>query len=113
MRILVIDDEPGLRKAITDTLIAEKHEVLVAESAEQGMRIAKRENPDAIICHLDCPEDGDGLEVIRAFHTKARIIAMSGIWSHQENALQVGAYVFLKKSFSRDFWEDLSRHLTD
>lgn len=62
-RILVIDDEPQIRKFMRISLVANGYEVIEAESAAQGIEAAQRLSPDLLILDLGLP-DLDGQEVI-------------------------------------------------
>jgi len=63
-RILVVDDEPSIGRALTLGLSSEELEVDVAENGRIGVRLGSRKNYDVLIADL-CLPDIDGLEVIR------------------------------------------------
>lgn len=61
-KILVIDDEQGIRNLL-DTLLRRKgYDVLLAESGRKGLELFRREHPDVIVLDLKMPEM-DGIEV--------------------------------------------------
>lgn len=64
-RILVIDDEPQIRKFMRISLAANGYEVIEAENAAQGIEAARNQRPDLLILDLGLP-DLDGQEVISA-----------------------------------------------
>lgn len=64
-RILVIDDEPQIRKFMRISLAANGYEVIEAENAAQGIEAAHNQRPDLLILDLGLP-DLDGQEVISA-----------------------------------------------
>ena len=64
-RILVIDDEPQIRKFMRISLAANGYEVIEAENAAQGVEAARNQRPDLLILDLGLP-DLDGQEVISA-----------------------------------------------
>ena len=64
-RILVIDDEPQIRKFMRISLAANGFEVIEAENATTGIEAARTHSPDLIILDLGLP-DLDGQEVISA-----------------------------------------------
>lgn len=64
-RILVIDDEPQIRKFMRISLAANGYEVVEAETAAQGIAAAREQGPDLVILDLGLP-DLDGQEVISA-----------------------------------------------
>ena len=61
-RILIVDDEPDVRKALEMRLQAEGYQVLQAENGMSGLRAALKSKPDLIILDVDMP-DIDGGEV--------------------------------------------------
>lgn len=63
-RILVVDDEPSIGRALTLGLSSEELEVDVAENGRTGVRLGSRKHYDVLIADL-CLPDIDGLEVIR------------------------------------------------
>ncbi|MBX9634923.1 MAG: response regulator transcription factor [Magnetospirillum sp.] len=64
-RILIIDDEPQIRKFMRISLSANGYDVVEAENAAQGIEAARNQQPDLIILDLGLP-DQDGQEVISA-----------------------------------------------
>lgn len=64
-RILVIDDEPQIRKFMRISLVANGYEVIEAENATKGIEAARGQAPDLLILDLGLP-DLDGQEVISA-----------------------------------------------
>lgn len=62
-RILVVDDEPDLRDAISDALEQRGYEILTASDGEEGVKVALTEKPDFIIMDLLMPHMG-GLEAV-------------------------------------------------
>lgn len=63
-RILVVDDEPSIGRALTLGLSSKELEVDVAENGRMGVRLGSRKQYDVLIADL-CLPDIDGLEVIR------------------------------------------------
>ena len=64
MRVLVIEDDDGVRAALRRALLLGGYEVLPAETGQQGLLRAEADVPDAIILDLGLP-DIDGMEVCR------------------------------------------------
>ncbi len=61
-KILVIEDEAGLRANVARFLKAEGYEVLTAENGASGVDIAVKQMPDLIVCDIAMPEmDGFGV----------------------------------------------------
>jgi DNA-binding NarL/FixJ family response regulator len=64
-KILIIEDEEQTRKNLATILRMEGHVALTAANGEQGLELARRENPDLIFCDVMMPRL-DGHEVITA-----------------------------------------------
>jgi len=80
MRILVVDDEAGIRKALLLMLEDAGFEVAEAGNGEEGLRAFRRQPADLVITDLFMP-DKDGLELIRGLRREfpdVKVIAMSG-----------------------------------
>ncbi|OAN51322.1 DNA-binding response regulator [Paramagnetospirillum marisnigri] len=71
-RILVIDDEPQIRKFMRISLTANGYEVIEAENAAQGIEAANSQQPDLLILDLGLP-DLDGQEVISAVRERSDV----------------------------------------
>jgi DNA-binding NarL/FixJ family response regulator len=69
-KILVIEDEPEMRRNITALLRYCDHEPIAAENGREGIEAARRELPDLILCDVMMPEL-DGYGVLRALQTDA------------------------------------------
>jgi two-component system phosphate regulon response regulator PhoB len=63
-RILLVDDDPGLRKLVGTTLGSDDFELLNAEDGEQALVLAHSEQPDIILLDINMPKK-DGLQVCR------------------------------------------------
>lgn len=63
-KILFIEDEAGLQKVITETLIAEGFDVISAIDGELGLEQAKEKHPDLILLDLILPNK-DGFTVLK------------------------------------------------
>lgn len=62
-RILVADDDPGVRELCQIILGTEGYEVLLAENAEQGISLAREQHPDLILLDWMMP-DVDGMDAL-------------------------------------------------
>jgi signal transduction histidine kinase/DNA-binding response OmpR family regulator len=62
-RVLVVDDDPGVGKLLRGMLERAGYEVLIAERAHEGLAMARREGPDAMLVDLALP-DSPGIELI-------------------------------------------------
>jgi two-component system KDP operon response regulator KdpE len=104
-RVLVVDDEPGLLRALAINLRARKYDVDVAADASTALASAARRPPDVVLLDLGLP-DMDGTEVIRGLRgwTRAPIIVLSAR-THQSDkvdALDAGADDYVTKPFGMD-----------
>lgn len=103
-KILIIEDEATLQKALQDYLIAEGFEVVSALDGEKGLEIAKRDKPDLVLLDIILPKK-DGYEVLKELKadesTKAiPVILLTNLGSPSdiERALSAGATTYLVKS---------------
>lgn len=102
-RILVVDDEEQIRRALRSILSARKYEVILAENGEQAIDLAIDHSPDMIILDIAMP-GMDGIEVcreLRAWYT-GPIIVLSVKAGETDKivALDTGADDYLTKPFS-------------
>jgi len=104
-RVLVVDDEAPILRALRINLAARKYEVSTAADGASGLAAAARERPDVLILDLGLP-DMDGTEVIRGLRGWSSIpIIVLSAWG-QENqkvaALDAGADDYVTKPFGMD-----------
>jgi DNA-binding NarL/FixJ family response regulator len=78
-RILVIEDEPEMRRNITALLRFHDFETLEAENGREGVEFARREEPDLILCDVMMPEL-DGYGVLQALQQDASLAAIPFIF---------------------------------
>jgi two-component system KDP operon response regulator KdpE len=101
--ILVIDDEPQIRRAVKNALSSVADRVLESESGVAGLDLAATARPDLLILDLALP-DMDGVEVCRDVRTWSRmpIIVLSARHSDDEKVklLRAGADDYITKPFS-------------
>jgi two-component system KDP operon response regulator KdpE len=100
--VLVIEDEPGVRRVVRDALRDEVSDVLEAASGGEGLAFAAAERPDLIVLDLGLP-DMDGIEVCRQLRawTSAPILVLSARHSESEKTalLDAGADDYVTKPF--------------
>jgi DNA-binding NarL/FixJ family response regulator len=78
-KILVIEDEPEMRRNLTTVLRLEKFQALPAENGRIGVELAKKEKPDLILCDVMMPEL-DGYGVIAALRANTKTAAIPFIF---------------------------------
>jgi two-component system KDP operon response regulator KdpE len=100
--VLLIEDEPQMRRFLGATLRGHQYQVIEAASAREGLAQAAGRNPDVILLDLGLP-DLDGLEVAREIRRAGRIpiIVISARGQDQDKvaALDLGADDYLTKPF--------------
>jgi two-component system KDP operon response regulator KdpE len=102
-KILVIDDEEQIRRALRSILSARHYDVLQASNGEEGLDLAIDHSPDLVILDLAMP-DMSGLEVCKELRTwyNGPILVLSvrsGV-ADKIDALDLGADDYLTKPFS-------------
>jgi two-component system KDP operon response regulator KdpE len=104
-RILVVDDDDQLRRALRINLAARHYEVLTAADATSALAVAGRTPPDLAIVDLGLP-DLDGVEVVRGLRgwTQIPIIVLSArdAQGAKVEALDAGADDYVTKPFGMD-----------
>jgi two-component system, OmpR family, KDP operon response regulator KdpE len=104
-RVLVIDDEAPILRALKINLAARKYEVSIAADGASGLAAMARERPDVLILDLGLP-DMDGTDVIRGVRgwSSTPIIVLSawGQESQKVAALDAGADDYVTKPFGMD-----------
>jgi two-component system KDP operon response regulator KdpE len=105
MRVLVVDDEPQILRALSINLRARSYDVHTAPSGTDALSTAASHPPDLVILDLGLP-DLDGVEVIRGLRgwTSAPIIVLSGRSDSGDKveALDAGADDYITKPFGVD-----------
>jgi two-component system KDP operon response regulator KdpE len=104
-RILVVDDEPQILRALQTNLRGAGYEVFTADTAKAALAEAAARQPDAVILDLVLP-DGSGTDVCRELRTwsSAPVIVLSAIGDEGEKvaALDAGADDYVTKPFGID-----------
>ena len=104
-RVLVVDDEPQIVRALRVNLLARSYEVVTATTGRQALDAASREHPDLILLDLGLP-DIDGVDVVRALRgwSAVPILILSGRLNTLEKirALDAGADDYVTKPFNVD-----------
>ena len=77
MKILVVDDDQGLRKSLTLILEDGGHDVLLAANGEEGLGVAANENTQIILCDVRMPKM-DGLQFLARYRKAVRSLTKAG-----------------------------------
>ncbi|MGH9178855.1 MAG: response regulator transcription factor, partial [Acidimicrobiales bacterium] len=101
--ILVVDDEPGIARALTAALHARDHRVAVATTGVEALTEVAALRPAVVILDLGLP-DIDGIEVCRQLRqwtdTPIIVLTAEGAESRKVEALDEGADDYITKPFS-------------
>jgi two-component system KDP operon response regulator KdpE len=104
-RVLVVDDEPQILRALRATLRGAGYAVDSAATVQEALTAAAARPPEAVILDLVLP-DGNGTEVCRQLRTwsDAPVIVLSAVGEEREKiaALDAGADDYVTKPFSVD-----------
>ena len=102
VRVLVIEDDPAIQRFLRNTLRVQQYDVREAESAAEGLSLARNSKPELVILDLGLP-DMDGMEVIRHIRefSKVPIVVLSsrGDEIGKVTALDLGADDYVTKPF--------------
>jgi len=103
-RILIIEDEPALLRALADSFRFESYEVLTAQDGEMGLRLVKDKKPDLLILDLMLPRMS-GYDVCRRLRAEGVEIPILMLTARGEEAdrvvgLDLGADDYVTKPFS-------------
>ncbi|MBC7792977.1 MAG: response regulator [Clostridia bacterium] len=102
-RVLLVEDEPQMRKFLRAALVAQGFEIIEAENAAEANIRATTEPPDIMLLDLGLP-DMDGIDLVKRFRewTRMPIIVLSarGRETDKVAALDAGADDYVTKPFS-------------
>jgi DNA-binding NarL/FixJ family response regulator len=106
-KVLVIEDEPEMRRNLGTILKLEKFEVLQAENGRAGLDLARKELPDLIVCDVMMPEmDGHG--VVQALRQDAKtmnipfiFLTAKGEKADLRSGMNLGADDYLTKPVAK------------
>lgn len=106
LKILVIDDERGIREGCRRILEPENYQILLAENGTQGLEVVKSDHVDMALIDLKMP-DIDGLEVLKQIRkidaeTIPIIVSGHGTIETAVEAMKAGAFDFVTKPFTPD-----------
>jgi two-component system KDP operon response regulator KdpE len=105
VKVLVVDDEPQILRALAINLRARRYDVHTAATGRQALEVAAAQNPDLVVLDLGLP-DLDGVEVVQGLRgwSTAPIVILSGRSDSPDKvaALDAGADDYVTKPFSVD-----------
>lgn len=104
--ILIVDDEPNIRRLLASLLEAEGHTSRTAATGEDGLAAVADSEPDVVLLDLALPGAG-GLEILatlRTTHPALPVVMMSGraTLTDAVRATKIGAFHFIEKPLSAE-----------
>lgn len=102
-KVLVIDDQPGIRRLLVEVLNEEGYNVITAANGYEGVQQVKEADPDLILMDMKMP-GMDGIETLRELKLigQADKVIMMTAYGELElvnQAQQLGAYTYITKPF--------------
>src|SRR5579863_1511634 len=105
-QVLIVDDEPNLRKILSAQLGRDGYDVLTAEDGDQGLQLLKEHHIDLVITDLKMPKV-DGMTLLKKALEEEPELPVVLITAHGSidtavEALKSGAFDFVTKPFDKD-----------
>jgi two-component system, NtrC family, response regulator AtoC len=105
-QVLIVDDEPNLRKILAAQLSRDGYDVLLAEDGEQGLQFLREHHIDLVVTDLRMPKV-DGMALLREALREQPDLPIVMITAHGTvdtavEALKLGAFDYLTKPFDKD-----------
>ena len=104
-KVLVVDDEPPIRRLLRNTLERADYDVALAADAREAMRMLSMLKPDAVLLDLGLP-DRDGLELVPLIRAQSDaallIVSAREATAEKVAALDLGADDYVTKPFGTD-----------
>jgi class 3 adenylate cyclase len=107
-KILIIEDDPGIRRSLALSLKTEGYAVVEASNGRVGLELAAAEAPALIICDVNMPEM-DGYAVVAALRRTSALASIPFVFltarsdrSEMRRGMNLGADDYLTKPFTRE-----------
>jgi DNA-binding response OmpR family regulator len=108
-RVLVVDDDPGVRNTLNRYLTERGYEVAAAPDGAEALPLLKRLRPHLVLLDIDMPvmNGVETLQRIRELDSQAAVMMMSGHSTVEmmERCRDYGAYDYLVKPFDFEYME--------
>jgi DNA-binding NtrC family response regulator len=106
-RVLVVEDQPNVRRSMALLLQQDGHEVLEAASVTDALRLVESRLPDVVVTDVHIEEATDGVTLLRELRTRHRdvevvLITAFGTIDDAVEAIKAGAYDYLTKPADPD-----------
>lgn len=103
LRVLVVDDDPAVRRGLAAELQAAGYETIEAADGREGLMWFEAETPDLVLTDLAMPQS-DGYELIAGVRRRSRtpivVLSVRGGETDKVRALDLGADDYVSKPFS-------------
>lgn len=100
-KVLIVEDEINLQKAIGDKIGREGWISLVASNGEEGLRVALKEKPDIVLLDVIMPVM-DGLTMLKELRKKSKVpvLILTNLYNEKKliEAFRAGSYDYLVKA---------------
>lgn len=91
-RILIVEDDPGIRRVLSDALTVSGYEILQAADGTEGMNLALSQNYDLALLDIVLPGEHNGLHILKAItreHPGTPVIMLTAKGS-EDDRVQIG-----------------------
>ncbi|MFH1519932.1 MAG: response regulator [Candidatus Omnitrophota bacterium] len=105
-KVLIVDDDPGIRDLFIKLLKDDGQKVYIASSGKECMELIKEYNPNVVLLDLKMADiDGiDTLRLIKSYNKKIAVIVITAYATMNTaiEAMKLGAYDYIAKPFDND-----------
>ncbi len=102
-KVLLVEDEPAIRKILSIKLRVSGYDVIIAQDGEEALRLAGRAAPDIVLLDILLPIL-NGFQVLEQLRSRSAlpVVAFSAKPENAQRAMSLGANDFLSKPFDVD-----------